>query len=321
MSQENVELVYQGFDAWNRRDLDAALAGSHPDVEATPVRGPAATTYRGHEGIRQFWSDIFGTFPDFSTEVVEARDLGDFVVGSSHSRPGNRQRSVVRTDGLVRKRVARRKAALVLRLRKRNRRPRSHPAAGVSDVAGQPGVRQAGGSGASQASRTLDGRLALRFPRLAHTYGRLIYRLPPSSRLRQAVVWRAARLGIEAFNRRDFDLWPGLVFEPDCEFHPPREWIDAGLVEPSYRGPGGYRNFVSSWSDVWGPDFRVEEPEVIDLGRRLVLLYDISVRGQASGVPLTMKWAAVARLKNGRTTRECDYLHHAEALEAVGLRE
>ena len=81
MSQENVELVYQGFDAWNRRDLDAALAGSHPDVEATPVRGPAATTYRGHEGIRQFWSDIFGTFPDFSTEVVEARDLGDFVVG------------------------------------------------------------------------------------------------------------------------------------------------------------------------------------------------------------------------------------------------
>ena len=81
MSQENVELLCQGFDVWNRRDLDTALAGSHPDVEITPVMGPAATTYRGHEGMRRFWDDIIGTFPDFSTEVVEARDLGDFVLG------------------------------------------------------------------------------------------------------------------------------------------------------------------------------------------------------------------------------------------------
>jgi len=81
MSQENVELVYQGFDAWNRRDLDAALAGSHADVEITPVRGAASSTYRGHEGMRRWRNDIFGTFPNFTTEVVEARDLGDFVLG------------------------------------------------------------------------------------------------------------------------------------------------------------------------------------------------------------------------------------------------
>jgi ketosteroid isomerase-like protein len=81
MSRENVELLYQGFDALNRRDLDASLAGSHADVEITPVRGPAATIYRGHDGMRRFWDDIIGTFPDFSTEVVEARDLGDFVLG------------------------------------------------------------------------------------------------------------------------------------------------------------------------------------------------------------------------------------------------
>jgi ketosteroid isomerase-like protein len=81
MSQENVDLLYRAFDVWNRRDLDTALAGSHADVEITPVRGPAAITYRGHEGMRRFWDDIMGTFPDFSTEVVEARDLGDFVLG------------------------------------------------------------------------------------------------------------------------------------------------------------------------------------------------------------------------------------------------
>ena len=81
MSQENVELVHRGFDAWTRHDLDEALAGSDPDVEITPVIGPASITYRGHEGMRRFWDDVIGTFPDFSTEVVEARDLGDFVLG------------------------------------------------------------------------------------------------------------------------------------------------------------------------------------------------------------------------------------------------
>jgi hypothetical protein len=43
--------------------------------------GPASTTYRGHKGMRRFFEDIFSTFPDFSPELVEASDLGDFVLG------------------------------------------------------------------------------------------------------------------------------------------------------------------------------------------------------------------------------------------------
>ena len=35
MSQENVEIVRRGFDAFNRRDLDAFLALFDPDVEFT----------------------------------------------------------------------------------------------------------------------------------------------------------------------------------------------------------------------------------------------------------------------------------------------
>jgi ketosteroid isomerase-like protein len=80
MSQENVELVYRGFDAWTRHDLDEALAGSDPDVEITLGMGPASTTYRGHEGMRTWADDPFSAFPDFSAEVLEARDLGDFLV-------------------------------------------------------------------------------------------------------------------------------------------------------------------------------------------------------------------------------------------------
>ena len=82
MSRENVESLYRSFDAWRRRDLDAVLADAHRDVEIAPVMGPASTTYRGHEGMRRFWDEIISTFPDFSPELLEARDLGDFVLGT-----------------------------------------------------------------------------------------------------------------------------------------------------------------------------------------------------------------------------------------------
>ena len=70
-----------------------------------------------------------------------------------------------------------------------------------------------------QSSRPLDARLAVRFPRLLGAYGRLIQRLAPASRLRQAAVWRGTRLGMEAFNRRDFDaaIVPGSPDLADLE--------------------------------------------------------------------------------------------------------
>ena len=56
-----------------------------------------------------------------------------------------------------------------------------------------------------QSSRTLDQRLALRFPSLFPGFARRISSLPPGSRLRQASLWRAARLALEAYNRRDLE--------------------------------------------------------------------------------------------------------------------
>src|SRR5215218_9080787 len=149
-----------------------------------------------------------------------------------------------------------------------------------------------------RSSRTLDTRLFLRFPRLVDAYARLLGRLPPTSRLRQDAVWRAARLGVEAFNRRDLEA-RGLGYLPDWELHPARELVEAGLVEPCYRGPAGYRAFLSSWSEAWGADSRVEPVELVDLGDRLVLLGDVPASGQASGVPVTQEWASVMTLKDG----------------------
>jgi ketosteroid isomerase-like protein len=171
-----------------------------------------------------------------------------------------------------------------------------------------------------RSSRTLAQRLALRFPRLNAANARLIGRLPPSSRLRQAALWRAIRLGVEAFNRRDWDA-ALLGLHSDCEVHPPRQFVESGLFEACYRGPPGYREFVSNWSEVFGADLRLEPIELIDLGDRLVVLSVLPVRAQASGVPLTEKWAFVSTLKDGWAIHHQQYRDHAEALEAVGLRE
>src|SRR5215204_729243 len=93
-----------------------------------------------------------------------------------------------------------------------------------------------------RSSRPLEQRLFLRFPRLVEAYARLIGRLPPGSRLRQAALWRAARNGAEAFNRRDFEAVM-IAHHPEREFHPPRELVDSGIADPSYRGPAGYMAF------------------------------------------------------------------------------
>jgi ketosteroid isomerase-like protein len=82
MSQENVELVRQAQDAFNRRDLDALLALHDPDVEVAPsiLKVEGGDSYRGHDGLRTWWENLHGVFPDFSAEIEDVRDLGDVII-------------------------------------------------------------------------------------------------------------------------------------------------------------------------------------------------------------------------------------------------
>jgi len=85
MSQENVRLVYQGIDAFNRRDVDAFLALMDSEVEFTPyeVWVQGGHPYRGHAGVRSWWEESFEVLPDLRAEVYQVRDLGNrtFVHG------------------------------------------------------------------------------------------------------------------------------------------------------------------------------------------------------------------------------------------------
>ena len=88
MSQENVERSYLVYDAFNQRDLDAFLRFIDPEVEFTTRFGQliGRSEYRGHDGIREWWEDLLGIFPDLSFEVLEVRDLGDLSLAALRLR-------------------------------------------------------------------------------------------------------------------------------------------------------------------------------------------------------------------------------------------
>ena len=82
MSEENVELHQRANDAVNRHDIDALLALVDANVEFSSrlLEVEGGGPYRGHDGIRSWWENLLGVFPDFSSEIEEVRDLGDVTV-------------------------------------------------------------------------------------------------------------------------------------------------------------------------------------------------------------------------------------------------
>jgi ketosteroid isomerase-like protein len=67
------------YEAANRRDMDAILAGAHNEVEVHPVLGAnvGANIYRGHAGIREWTEDLWGEWDSFVTSVGEVVERGD----------------------------------------------------------------------------------------------------------------------------------------------------------------------------------------------------------------------------------------------------
>ena len=85
MSQENVELTHQGYDAFNRRDSAAFLELMDGDVEALSRLAAMEGGYHGHDGIRRWWQNLLDAIPDFTLEVVEVRELGDVTLTKMHT--------------------------------------------------------------------------------------------------------------------------------------------------------------------------------------------------------------------------------------------
>jgi hypothetical protein len=80
VSRENVELGLVMLDAFNRRDWDAFVALADDEIEAESRLVAMEGGYHGHEGLRRWWDDFLGAFPDYTAEVEEMRDLGDVTL-------------------------------------------------------------------------------------------------------------------------------------------------------------------------------------------------------------------------------------------------
>ena len=80
MTQADVDLVRDSHKAFRQRELDRWLAYLDPEVEFTSLVLEIEGTYRGHEGARAWWDNIVAVFPDWSPQVVDAREVGDRIL-------------------------------------------------------------------------------------------------------------------------------------------------------------------------------------------------------------------------------------------------
>jgi ketosteroid isomerase-like protein len=80
MTPENVELVHRALEAFDRRDMDAYLALMADDVEAESRLASVEGGFRGHDGIRRWWDNMFVVWPDVRAKVVEAEGHGDLTL-------------------------------------------------------------------------------------------------------------------------------------------------------------------------------------------------------------------------------------------------
>jgi ketosteroid isomerase-like protein len=94
MSQENVDVVRRGFEAYARGDLPTALAGFDPEIAWSPVE---ESSFQGIGAVRSYlarWEDVW---EDYEMQAEEYLDAGDRVVVALHFR-GRGKGSGVETE-------------------------------------------------------------------------------------------------------------------------------------------------------------------------------------------------------------------------------
>jgi ketosteroid isomerase-like protein len=104
MSQENVEVVRRFLDAFNARDVEVLVSLSAEDCEWRPFRAQLeGIVYRGHEGVRQFLSDMNEDWETFRIDPLEFRDRDQLVavIGRVKARSAESSMEIESIAGFV----------------------------------------------------------------------------------------------------------------------------------------------------------------------------------------------------------------------------
>jgi ketosteroid isomerase-like protein len=86
VSRENVELLRETIDRWNRHEM--SLSAFHRDVEWLPMRVATEGVYRGIAGIERFLADTEQVFDKFELrcELLDQRGEQVLAWGTIHVR-------------------------------------------------------------------------------------------------------------------------------------------------------------------------------------------------------------------------------------------
>ncbi len=165
--------------------------------------------------------------------------------------------------------------------------------------------------------RSLDERIATRFPAATTLLTAWVSRHPPSSKFRQRVLARAVSRGFAALQRGDFEAALGSFYDPDVEWHGAVGGLDEGRV---LRGHAEVLEAFRDYYDTW-ERLELKPEEIIDTGDQLVVFVHEVARGRKSGVVVETDTAAISTLHEGRVVQVRNYLDRNQALEAAGLSE
>lgn len=82
MPGENVDIVKDGFAAFNERGVDGILPFIHPEFEATtpPELASEPDTYRGADGVRRWFDSFDDVMEEIRWDSHRFHEVGDRVV-------------------------------------------------------------------------------------------------------------------------------------------------------------------------------------------------------------------------------------------------
>jgi ketosteroid isomerase-like protein len=85
MSRENVEVVRRWFEAYNRRDIEALLEVSDPDIEFRSIFAgiESGGAFRGETGVYEYFRAIEDAYETFQVPPDELLDAGAAVLVSA----------------------------------------------------------------------------------------------------------------------------------------------------------------------------------------------------------------------------------------------
>jgi ketosteroid isomerase-like protein len=117
---------------------------------------------------------------------------------------------------------------------------------------------------------------------------------------------------VEAVNRADLDAIRLLTVE-DAVVIPQR-----ASTEGAYHGHEGFRAFFADNAETFEL-FRLDYPDIRDLGDRVLAIGTVHIRGRGSGIETDIPSAGVATFRGGKLASWEDFGDRRFALEAAGL--